>query len=114
AVWGVDVFAMEVADVPSVIGPEVVAVAITEILAAPGPEMGAHTPSLARISRMIAISCGFSPRSRRGLRASEQNPGARLVSSILRSTASVRSDRSDWPFVRETSALASYHRRQIN
>ena len=48
--------AVEMPDVPSVIGPELVAVAIAEILAAPGPEMGGHTLPYCHFPKSTAVA----------------------------------------------------------
>jgi hypothetical protein len=52
-VWRIDLGSIKVADMPAVIGPELVIIAVAEIVTAPSPKMGFHPPSLAHFFPMI-------------------------------------------------------------
>ena len=52
-VWRKDLGSIKVADMPAVIGPELVTIAVAEIVAAPGPKMGFHSPALPHLFPMI-------------------------------------------------------------
>ena len=56
-VWRKDLGSIKVADMPAVIGPELVTIAVAEIVAAPGPKMGFHSPALLSLSKVDCSGC---------------------------------------------------------